>query len=408
MEQDLDFVAMQLQTIVEKVVPTLKGVDNVIEASKRVPIQYFGKRAENLEEQTFIVNKNHVLSIQRYVRAGLALPVNISEVESFLGYRESEYVELAPASIQQLHQQIHQHALSWSTLERETKYIGNQLDLFASGFINSGATIIEGLKSCEAYKKFQGNVDSLTEAEKANLAAIPLDSSDTKRVENISNALTWVKNDTAKFYSAVNSVKAMAIEFSRKISDELLIQVANKQKVVAQACVDRREEVDEFREQLKLLDEEIAEKQSEYDYQVGAAFTGLVFGPLGLLVTGGIFGSQAEETRARKNQLLERKVELVEKLSEPPFSRNLITLATNFGDMRILMKDAEQGIKCIEDVLGIVWGSLGASLAAFKSDASELALMMLVLNLQAIFEPWKTIKGHARALSAVFNEMVPD
>ncbi|WP_095078601.1 alpha-xenorhabdolysin family binary toxin subunit A [Pseudomonas sp. Irchel s3h17] len=408
MGQDLEFAAKQLQAIAEQVVPTLEGVGDVMEASKFVPVQYFEQGAKKKDDETFIVKKSHVLSIKRYVRAGLALPVDLSEVKSFLGYRDSGYEALEPASMQQLHQQIHQHALSWATLERRTKDIGNQLDLFASTFIRSGSIIIEILKGSTAYKNFQGNVDSLSEDEKARLAVIPLSIIDLKCVESLGKALTWAKKNIAEFYLNVNSVNALAIEFSRKISDELLIQVALKQKVVDEARIDGHGEVDELRKQLKLLDEAIAEKQSEYDSQVGYAFTGLVFGPIGLIVTGGIFGAQAEETRAQKNLLLERKDEMLGKLSKARLSQSLITLATNFTEMRALMKDAEQGIKCIEDVLGIVWSSLGVSLEAFEDDASELDLILLVLNLQAIFEPWKTIKGHARALSSVFNQIVAD
>ena len=408
MEQELELAADQLQSIAEQVVPKLEGVTNVVEAAKFVPVQYFGKRVENIDEETFIVKKSHVLSIKRYVSAGLALPVNISEVEAFLGYRESGYEALDPASMQRLHKDIHQHAMSWATLERRTKDVGNQLDLFASTFIESGTTIVGFLKGSEAYKNFQGNVDSLSEDEKESLAAIPLGSTDSKRVENLGKALMWARKDIAEFYLDVTSVNGLAIEFSRKISDELLIKVAHKQKIVDEARIDRGEEVDELRQQLKSLDEAIAEKQSEYDSQVGYAFTGLVFGPIGLLVTGGIFGAQAEETRAQKNLLLERKEDLLGKLSKARLSRSLITLATNFTELRALMKDAEQGIKCIEDVLGIVWSSLGVSLEAFEDNATELDLILLVLNLQAIFEPWKTIKGHAKALSAVFNQIVED
>lgn len=408
MERELELAAYQLQIIAEKVVPKLEGVTDVVEASKLVPVQYFGKRMENIDDETFIVKKSHVVSIKRYVRAGLALPVNISEVEAFLGYRESGYEALDPASMQRLHQQIHQHAMSWATLERRTKDVGNHLDLFASTFIKSGETIVEVLKGSEAYKNFEGNVDSLSEDEKESLAAIPLGSTDSKRVENLGKALKWARKDIEVFYLEVADVNRLAIDFSRKISDELLIQLAQKQKIVDEVRFDRDDEVDALREQIKSLDEQIAEKQSEYDSQVGYAFTGLVFGPIGLLVTGGIFGAQAEETRAQKNKLLKRKEDLVGKLSKARLSQSLITLATRFTDMRSLMKDAEQGIKCIEDVLGIVWSSLRVSLDAFKGNATELDLLLLVLNLQAIFEPWKTIKGHAHALSAVFNQIIKE
>lgn len=397
-----------LYTIVEHVIPELEGVDNVIDAARFVPVQYFGARAENVEDETFIVRKSHVLAIKRYVRAGLSLPVDISAVESYLGYRESGHARLQPASMQQFYQRVHQHALSWSTLERETKNVGIQLDRFASTFVDSGANIIELLKDSETYKSVQGNVEALDDDEKTRLAAIPLSSTDTKRIENLKKALQWAKNDVASFYLNVASVNRLAVEFSRKISDGLLVEVTLKLKAVEEAHIENGEDIEALRGQVRALDEAIAEKQSEYNLQVGYAFTGLVFGPLGLLVTGGMFGAQAEATRAQKNELLLKKERVVEKLSSARLSQSLINLATNCTEMRALMRDAEQGIKCLEDVLGIVWNSLGASLDAFEEHASEWDLILLVLNLQAIFTPWKTIQGHARALSAVFNQIVAD
>ncbi|AZO88652.1 hypothetical protein BOO88_06835 [Stutzerimonas stutzeri] len=291
-------------------------------------------------------------------------------------------------------------------MERETKNIGNRLDLFSRNFFESGSAIINLLKASETYRRVEGNIDSLSEDEKKQLASIPLSSTETKRVESLQKALEFAKKDVAEFYLAVAGVNALAIEFSRKISDELLIKLALKMNAVDEANIDKHEAVDEIRKQIKELDETIAEKQAEYDDQVGYAFTGLVFGPLGLIVTGGIFGAEAEKTRAQKNELLEQKNRLVVQMSAARLSQSLITLTTNFSEMHALMKDAENGIKCIEDVLGIIWNSLGVSLEGFEDGASEMDLILLVLNLQAIFNPWKTIQGHAHALSTVFNQVV--
>ncbi|POF40783.1 hypothetical protein B0D71_20155 [Pseudomonas laurylsulfativorans] len=406
MEIDLEAAAKELEARGEQVFSKLEGLSSIVDAARFVPVQYFEKKVENIDDETFIVKKNHVVMIKRYVRAGLSLPVNISEIETYLGYKNVGHRLLEPTSMQQFYQEIHSHALSWSTLERETKNVGNRLDLFASNFFETGSAIINLLKETETYKRVEGNIDSLSDDEKTQLASIPLSSTDTKRVESLRKALKFAKKDVAEFYLAVADVNALAVEFSRKISDELLIKLALKMNAVDEESIDKHEGIDELRKQIKELDETIAEKQTEYDYQVGYAFTGLVFGPLGLIVTGGIFGADAEKTRAQKNELLEQKNRLVVQMSAARLSQNLITLTTNFSEMRALMKDAENGIKCIEDVLGIVWNSLGVSLDGFEDGASDLDLILLVLNLQAIFNPWKTIQGHAHALSTVFNQVV--
>ncbi|MBV7566614.1 alpha-xenorhabdolysin family binary toxin subunit A [Pseudomonas sp. PDM27] len=406
MEIDLETAAKELEVRGAQVFSQLEGISGIVNAARFVPVQYFEKKVENIDDETFIVKKSHVVMIKRYVRAGLSLPVNLGEIEDYLGYKNAGHPLLEPTSMQQFYQEIHSHALSWATLERETKNIGNRLDLFARSFFESGSAIINLLKETETYRRVEGNIDSLNDDEKTQLASIPLSSTDTKRVESLRKALKYAKKDVAEFYLAVADVNAMAVEFSRKISDGLLIKLEHKLKAVDEVSIDKHEGIDRLREQIKDLDEAIAEKQTEYDYQVGYAFTGLVFGPLGLIVTGGIFGAEAEKTRAQKNELLEQKNRLVTQMSSARLSQNLITLTTNFSEMRALMKDAENGIKCIEDVLGIVWNSLGVSLGEFEDGASDLDLILLVLNLQAIFNPWKTIQGHAHALSTVFNQVV--
>ncbi|MND53084.1 alpha-xenorhabdolysin family binary toxin subunit A [Pseudomonas sp. ACN5] len=406
MEIDLETAAKELEVTGEQVLSQLEGINSIVDAARFVPVQYFEKKAENIDDETFIVKKNHVVMIKRYVRAGLSLPVNIGDIENYLGYKNAGHPLLEPTSMQQFYQEIHSHALSWATLERETKNIGNRLDLFARNFFESGSAIINLLKASETYRRVEGNIDSLSDDEKKQLASIPLSSTETKRVESLHRALKFARKDVAEFYLAVADVNALAIEFSRKISDELLIRLSLKMNAVDEANIDKNEGVDALRKQIKELDETIAEKQTEYDYQVGYAFAGLVFGPLGLIVTGGIFGAEAEKTRAQKNELLEQKNRLVVQMSAARLSQSLITLTTNFSEMHALMKDAEIGIKCIEDVLGIVWNSLGVSLEGFEDGASEMDLILLVLNLQAIFNPWRTIQGHAHALSTVFNQVV--
>ncbi|MHC8365549.1 alpha-xenorhabdolysin family binary toxin subunit A [Pseudomonas sp. ZT5P21] len=407
MRQDL---GSQLKRVALDAVDNLEGVETVTEAAKYVPVQYFGvmagKNAPDYKDGTFIVKKSNIVAIKRYVNLSLLLPVDLGAVERLLGYIHADSAGLEPRDIQALHQEIHKHALSWGTLERETKDLGGRLDLFSRGFINTGALVVDHLKSFTGYRNLFGTIDTLTPEEQAALASIPLGNSDTEKVNSLIRYLGRMKSDIENFYNRVSSVKALATEFSRKITEDLLPAINIKVRDVEAAGIEKDAKDEQLKLELKELDERIAEKLAEYSGLVGYAFTGLVFGPIGVAITGGIFGSQAERVRAEKNRMLERRGALLEQMRSANISKLMNDLAGRLIDIRTLMVDAEKGARNLEDVWAIIWLNIDESAVRLSEVDNALDLNMLVLDLQAVVEPWRVISGHARALSKVFNEVV--
>lgn len=406
MRQDL---ARQLKRVALDAIDSLEGVETIGEAARYVPVQYFGvmagKNAPAYTDGTFIVKKSNIVAIKRYVNSSLLLPVDLSAVERLLGYLHADAVGLEPRDIQALHQDIHKHALSWGTLERETKTLGGRLDLFSKGFISTGEAVVNHLKGFAGYKDLVGTIDTLTPEERAVLAAIPLGNSDTEKVERIVKLLDRWKNDTEQFYKRVGAVKALATEFSRKITEDLLPAINTKVVYVEAAGIEKDARVEQLKLELQAVDGLIAEKIDEYRSLVGYAFTGLVFGPIGVAITGGIFGSQAERVRVEKNSLLEHREVLLEQMRGANISKLMSELAGRLVDIRSLMVDAEKGARNLEDVWAIIWLNIEESAVRLSEASNALDLNMLVLDLQGVVEPWNTISGHARALSRVFNEV---
>lgn len=406
MKQDL---GNPLRGVAFKAVAELKGIQTLSEAAKYVPVQYFGvmagKNAPDYQDGTFIVKKSNIVAIKRYVNSSLLLPVDLSAVERLLGYIHADVAGLEPRDIQALHQKIHQHALSWRTLERETKDLGGRLDLFSNGFIRTGESVVNHLKKFEGYRNLVGTVDTLTPEEQAQLAAIPLGNSDTEKVTNLNVLMVRWKNDIESFYKKVSAVKALATEFSRKIVQELIPSIETKIRAVEAAGIEKDAWVEQIKLQLKELDEVVAEKLDEYRNLVGYAFTGLVFGPIGVAITGGIFGSQAERVRGEKNALLEHRAELLEQMRGANISKLLNELAGGLVNIKTLVEDAEKGAKNLEDVWAFIWLYIDESAVRLSEAETALDLNMLVLDLQSVVDPWKVIKGHANALSKVFNEV---
>ncbi|MCU1751263.1 alpha-xenorhabdolysin family binary toxin subunit A [Pseudomonas sp. 6D_7.1_Bac1] len=400
----------RLKLTAHQAVAELEGISTVTDAAKYVPVQYFGVMAgesgPSYQDGTFIVQKHNIVAIKRYVNAALALPVDLTAIERQLGYIRSDKEGLEPADIQNLHQKIHQHALSWGTLERDTKDLGGRLDLFSSGFIRTGNLIVEHLKSFQGYEDLTGTIDTLTEVERARMAAIPLGNSATEKVENLNRYFTRMKDDIESFCRRISAVKALATEFSRKISEDLLPLVKAKLSDAERAGFDQVAEEEQLRVEIKGLDERIAEKLKEYDSLVGYAFTGLVFGPIGVAITGGIFGSKAEATRAEKNSLIETRDNVLKNMDKARLSKLLMALRIRLENMKSQMIDAEQGAKNLEDVWAIIWMNVEESRVRLSEVDNAFDLSLLVLDIQGVVAPWETIKGHAANLSYVFNSVV--
>lgn len=400
----------KLKSIASQAVAEMEGISNLSDAAKYVPVQYFGVMAgengSSYRGGTFIVQKQNIVAIKRYVKAALALPVDLTPIERQLGYIKSGREGLEPADIQNLHQRIHQHALSWGTLERDTKDLGGRLDLFSSGFIRTGSLVVEHLKGFQGYKDLSGTIHTLTEVERAQMAAIPLGNSDIGKVESLEKYLARMKNDIENFCRRISAVKALATEFSRKITEDLLPLVNTKLSDVERAGLDQVAEEEQLRVEIKELDRRIAEKIKEYDSLVGYAFTGLVFGPIGVAITGGIFGSKAEATRAEKNSLIEARDNLLKEMDKARLSKLLMDLRVRLENMRSQMIDAEQGAKNLEDVWAIIWMNVEESRVRLSLMDNAFDLNFLVMDIQDVVAPWETIKGYAANLSEMFNSVV--
>ncbi|MNM55918.1 hypothetical protein D3C81_670700 [compost metagenome] len=57
MEIDLETAAKELEVTGEQVLSQLEGINSIVDAARFVPVQYFEKKAENIDDETFIVKK---------------------------------------------------------------------------------------------------------------------------------------------------------------------------------------------------------------------------------------------------------------------------------------------------------------------------------------------------------------
>ena len=382
-----------------------------LDAAIYLPSQYIqvlaGEKnaAVSKDELGFIIRRSDIHSVRAYVRESRALPVDYNKIVAWFGANTQAVPGLEPASIQSFHQRVVQHAGTWPALERDTKELSRQLNRFSDSFITTANGIIELINKIEFERFLTGRLNELTEAEEAVLKTLVLSSTELKAVGIVREYVLLIKKDTDAYINKVTAVGALAAEFERVLSDELIHDVNGKLDAYAKRGHSRERELLVAR--IKELDSEIDQLIKDYKSQVLYGHSGVFLGPIGLVITGGIFGVKAEATRARKNQLIaEREIARQSSQEQERLAVVLDATQQRFTDLRSRMLGAEQGAK----QLAQVWGYIAKYLdeAAYQLEGvDDLArLHRFKLDFAQLLNPWTRVKDYSVQISNAFNEIV--
>ena len=384
---------------------------SVVEAAQLVPEQYLalisGEQgaAPSPEDRVFLVRRSDIKNLRNYVREVRLLPTDLSEVEEQLGYTLIGIFELEPASIQQFNQRVKQHAGSWDTLEKETKELARQLDTFAHKFVGSGSRILNVIDRIVDDRFVSGTIKDLTEEEIEELSDIAVNESQKESVEIIQGYLREMMDVTASHVKKTADLSRLAAEFERKLTDELIPEVELKVRAYKKSALS--DDAEELLIELEDLDQLIEGLAQTYKTQVGYAFTGLVFGPIGLVITGGVFGWQAEDTRATKNDAIARRKEIISKIDETKAILLLLTsVNSSFVDLRGRMLAAEVGAKQLAQVWQHIYKYLEETADGLDGVDNLAKLHRFALEFSLVLAPWGNIRSYVDQISSAFNDEI--
>ena len=333
------------------------------------------------------------------------LPVDLIKVQETLGYKEVGVSELEPAQIQAFNQAVVQHADSWVTLESETKELARQLDTYAGKFVGAGNLLLEIIHKVDIDRLLGGTIVELTDEELKAFANITLDDNQEKALGAIQGYLKVMSDMTVSYIDRTMVVSRLAAQFERTLTDELIPQVQLKTRAYKDSALSN--DVSELLEEVAALDELIETLAQAYKAQVGYAFTGLVFGPIGLVVTGGVFGAKAEDTRAAKNNAIERRKEIQKKIEHTENILILLASAhTQFASLRGTMLAAEVGAKQLAQVWQYIYKYLEEATESLGQVDNFAKLHSFALMLTLVLKPWEQIRNYAGQISAAFNEAI--
>ena len=380
-------------------------------AASRLPGEYIKlvtgltPSAVDPKDLGFLIRREDIHNTRRYVAFAKMLPLSLDVVRKRLNYDRIDVEGLSPEDILKLNERAVAHANTWPALESGSKEVARELEKFAADFVTTGESVVSLIRAIELGRQLDGTLQDLTEEEQEELNAILLDRTEKRAIEKMVEYLADAKKSTAGFIKSVEQVGTLAKGFEKGLSDDLIPLV--KAKMMAYKNSGKEHEREALLEKVLQLNEQIDALASAYKNAVGASFSGLALGPIGLVVTGGIFGSKAENIRKEKNKLIADRRKLLEKLKNADKLAELLDdLQLHLVDLQGQMLGAEVGAKQLSQIWTYIAAYLDEASESLSKVDTLLELHKFAMNFSMVINPWASIKGYSAQISAAFNELL--
>lgn len=352
-----------------------------------------------------VLTKEDIINIKLYVKDGLALPTNEPEVGSYVGYQHAGIAGLELPDIRALFERIRTNALGWDDVEQSVINQGITLEGFAKRTVISGddlISVIEEMPVVERIKKKVGST-TLQELSAKQVPQIFYDADDQLIADDLKTTLEDMKQDISKQRDLTAAVKTKVTNFRQEVGQQLEPEVKRKRDLIKSNKLDQS--IADLAERIDELTQEIEDKREEYKKYVGLAFTGAAGGPVGLIITGGIFGDKAEKARKAKNRLIdEKRGKEAELKGKQDLKLAIEKLGDKFADLDMRLLDAEQALQHLEFVWQTLYSQIDSSLTQFGNINDSQNLRHFVTTFKTVIDPWRSVQGSAAQLIYIFDE----
>nr|WP_280520272.1 alpha-xenorhabdolysin family binary toxin subunit A [Photorhabdus noenieputensis] len=372
-----------------------------------------GKR-EGVARPGGIFTKEDLINIKLYVKKGLSFPFNLEEVKSYLGYQKIDIAGLEPEDIHTLFEEIRTHSFSWSHVENDILQQSIDLEVVGKQITETGENIISIINEMPIITRIKRRLGGISHRQ---LAEITYTHEDREVSSVLGEILDTMKNDINKQREKTEKVKTEVSDFKLKliggrlsngsIALGLQPQVENKRKLMRDNKMSVS--IGDLDDKITEKKEEITQLKKDYDRFVGLAFSGIAGGLIGLAITGGIFGSKAEEVRKRKNMLIEEVRSLEESIKgKRALQKSITSLSLDFSDIDTRLLDAEVALNHLDYMWQSMLTQISASKDKFTQINDALNLTSFITKFQQVINPWKEVEGSAKQLVKVFDEALKE
>ncbi|WP_148193733.1 alpha-xenorhabdolysin family binary toxin subunit A [Pseudomonas syringae] len=349
-----------------------------------------------------ILTKEDILSLKRYERHALNIPTSLARVEQQLGFTTSSIPGLEPKDMLVTYKAIHNHGKSWLGIEDAIKRSGFTIDLFAAHFSDQGRQIISYIEKMDFARQLGLTVVDLTLEEVRDTSPTPLGQTDQKVCITLAQFLKETASQIKNHQHAASTLAQHIDTFSTVLSVQLIPGINDKVKLAKRSDLDQQ--IRELEKDIEQLTVDIEHKNKEYKTAITNIAWGGFGGPIGVAITGGIFGAQAEKIRKEKNRMIASKNLKVQTLKEKvPLAAAVRSLQILFEDMNIRMMDAHQSATNLKDLWTLLAAYIDSSADELAAISDDQALLIFAIRFQAVVTPWLEIKSMTAQLLKLFE-----
>lgn len=344
------------------------------------------------------LTREHIVTLNKYANHVFSLPIVNDAVIRWLGYSTIAEPDLMPEQMATLHKQLHAHGRSWTVLSDKCKGLGFELAVCANNINTTGDEVLGILEQSKALGKRKDEWESIHFDQ-----PIVLGTDDKQRVLSLVDYMEVLRGDVDSFAQRVRTVRADTAIFRDQARLQLIPLVVQKSEAIKRQKASGA--VAQLRQDLVELDKEITRLEAQYDQYVKAALSGLAAGPLGVVITGSIYGSKAEKVRKERNKLQKERSEVSLKLKAAIRPEGLIEeLATQMGQMDTRMRDVLTSSSHLESAWHLIGTYIDASIEHLKRVESNQQLFKFAMFFKRFIGQWKEIEIFAKHMNFVFDD----
>lgn len=393
---------------------TFEHVDKIIETSDIPKVALGLILGIDIEDGRLpgIVTSHDLIKIKSYVNKALSLPYKIDDVIKFIHYSKINESQLSPDNILSLFIQIREHAFEWNQIEYAIKQQAIDLEIMGREITSTGESIILFISQMPLLAKISTIINDISEQELKNIRYTSQDKEvSTQLIHILESMKEDIENERDKTIKIKDSLstfrsKIMGGKDSQNVNHHSIYHdILNKKRFINEFYTDNSRSLIEER---NLLVEEIEMLKDEYKHYVGLAFTGLaigVIGVIGVIITGGIFGSKAESIRKKKNELVEKVKRInIDIDIYANLSLHLNTLYIELSEIELFIEDANMALEHIEYVWQAILTEIETSIIHFNKINSALELIKFSIYLEKIIAPWYMVIGYSKEILLSFDD----
>ena len=372
-----------------------------------LPSRVFTASAEtsvDTRDVGLILTKSDIKSLKTYELAGLALPTELKDVISYLGYETGAGKGLEAGDFQQTFKLIHAHASLWNPLRTDVMTVNDKL----VGFAGAMQIYNEGIKEVLA------DIRALSLADEHKVETL----ADIRRIEmqrgekfpgidpvdrkDIGAYLNDILKKVAEQEAETRKIKDRLDAFGQQLSDKVKPAISLKIRGILNNTLDV--EIQALQTALDNRAVVIDEKSKEYDQLVKEAITSAFGGGGGVVMM--IYSSvQAEKARQARDAMREQQEADIRLMAtKNTILASLSRVRNDLQNLDFIVLDADIATKNLITVWNGLYTYLSQSIEAVSGMNDALSVRRFRKQFELVAQPWENIEADARKLRNVFAE----